>query len=146
VGECKVLSPFHSEKDSHRVIFSYQPLELSMEMTLSYLRLTLAQIINNKAQMSFICPSNEKVGTGINALVAETLRLTSIVASCPGFPEIQIQQCNVSQATTNQKMFPSFKELAVFTGSKLFEHLCNRDGHSYSAFGLIAFWNFTYYK
>lgn len=81
-------------KASHRVIFGHQPLDLSMEATLGYLRLFLAlgvQIVNNEARMSSICLSNEKAGTRIDALVAEALGLTSIIASRPGFPEVQIQ-------------------------------------------------------
>jgi hypothetical protein len=116
-------------KASHRVIFGYQPLDLSMEATLSYLRLFLAlgvQIVNSEARMSSICLSNEEAGTRIDALAAETLGLTSIIANCPGFPEIQIQQCNVSRATTGQKILPLFKELATFAGSKLFEHLIGK--------------------
>ena len=100
-----------------------------METTLSYLMLFLAldvQIVNNEARMSSICLSNEKAGTRIDALVAKTLGLTSIIPNCPGFPEIQIQQCDVSWATTGQKTLPLFKELTAFAGSKLFEHLVGK--------------------
>ena len=81
-------------KASHRVIFSCQPLDLSMEVALRYLMFVLAlgvQIINNKACMSSICFSNEKAGTRIDALVGETLGLANVIASHPSFPEIQIQ-------------------------------------------------------
>ena len=81
-------------KASHIVIFSCQPLDLSMEAALGYLMFVLAlgvQIINNEAHMSSICFSNEKVGTRINVLVGETLGLANIIASHPSFPEIQIQ-------------------------------------------------------